>query len=115
MSADTAAQKLAAISRWIDESPANVARDPEAALWGRVSKVGEEFGEAIQALVGATGQNPRKGVTNTMQDVIEELLDTALTATCAVEHLTGNHGHALAELSMKIEKVYTRAGLGGAA
>jgi hypothetical protein len=111
MPAITAADKLAALSRWIDESPANAARDPEAVLWGRVSKVGEEFGEAIQALVGATGQNPRKGVTNGMDAVVEELLDTALTAACAVEHLTGNHGHALAMLSMKIDAVYRRAGL----
>jgi hypothetical protein len=111
MTAVTAADKIAALSRWIDEAPANAARDPEAALWARVAKVGEEFGEAIQALIGVTGQNPRKGVTHTMDDVVAELLDTALTAVCAVEHITGNHGHALAELSMKIDAVYHRAGL----
>jgi hypothetical protein len=107
----TAGDKLAAISSWIDEAPANVTREAEAALWARVGKVGEEFGETIQALIGTTGQNPRKGVTHSMDDVVAELLDTALTAACAVEHITGNHGHALAMLSMKIDAVFQRAGL----
>ena len=50
------AAKLVALSKWIDA--ANAHRDPEAVLWGRVSKIGEEFGEVIEALIGATGQNP---------------------------------------------------------
>ncbi|MET9878567.1 MazG-like family protein [Actinacidiphila glaucinigra] len=49
-----------AVSRWIDAHPDNRDRDPEALLWGRVTKVGEEAGEVIAALVGATGHNPRQ-------------------------------------------------------
>lgn len=106
--------KLSALSRWIDEAPANAARDKEAALWGRVAKVGEEHGEVIAALIGATGQNPRKGITHGMVDVEEELLDVALTALCAVEHLNSNpaRGVALRALAHKIDSVYVRAGLG---
>jgi NTP pyrophosphatase (non-canonical NTP hydrolase) len=108
---DTASQ-LAALSQWIDTSPANAARDPEAALWGRVAKVGEEHGEVIAALVGATGQNPRKGVTHTLDDVEAELLDVALTALCAVEHLNANEGASMGLLAEKVRRVFDRAGLG---
>ncbi|WP_407842163.1 MazG-like family protein (plasmid) [Streptomyces sp. DSM 116496] len=78
---------ICAVSAWIDAAPGNKDRDPEALLWGRVTKVGEESGEVIAALVGATGQNPRKGNSHTLQDVERELLDTAMTALAAVAHL----------------------------
>lgn len=107
----TPAERLAAISAWIDAAPANVERDTEAALWGRVAKVAEECGEAIAALIGATGQNPRKGVTHTWGDVTGELLDVALTALAAVEHITGNSGLSIGMLEDKVEHVATRAGL----
>lgn len=110
--APTPADQLAALSRWIDEASANAQRDREAALWGRVAKVGEEHGEVIAALIGATGQNPRKGVTHAMDDVVEELLDTALTALCAVEHMTENRGFAMEMLARKVDRVHARAGLG---
>lgn len=104
--------KIAALSSWIDEAPANAARDKEAALWGRVAKVGEEHGEAIAALVGATGQNPRKGRTHGLTDVEKELLDVALTALAAVEHLRGNRGCSIELLDEHVQRVYDRAGLG---
>lgn len=81
---------LAALSQWVDDG--NARRDPEARTWGRLAKVSEECGEVIQAWIGVTGQNTRKGTTHTRQDVIKELLDVAVTALAAVEHMTGNHG-----------------------
>lgn len=101
------ADQLVALSMWIDAG--NAHRDPEAVLWGRVSKIGEEFGEAIQALIGATGQNPRKGVTHTEEDLVEELLDVAVTALGAIEHATGHKAQSLALLNHKIGKVWERA------
>ena len=83
---------LAIVSEWIDQAPANAARDPEAQTWGRLSKVAEECGEVISAFIGATGQNPRKGVCDSDEHVVEELLDVALTALAAWEHMTGNNG-----------------------
>ncbi len=106
------ADQLAALSQRIDTSPANAARDPEACLWGRVTKVGEEHGEVIAALIGVTGQNPRKGVTHTLDDVEAELLDVALTALCAVEHLNSNEGASMGLLAEKVRRVFDRAGLG---
>lgn len=89
------AATLAELSAWIDTAPANAARDPEAATWGRLAKVAEESGEVIAAYIGATGQNPRKGITHGMAAVRGELLDVAVTALTAIEHLTGNHRHSL--------------------
>lgn len=108
---DIDAARLAAISTWIDEYPPNAARDPEANMLIRVTKVGEEYGEAVAAMVGAMDQNPRKGATHALDDVRKELLDVALTALAAFEHLTGNDGHSMAALTEHIHAVYTRAGL----
>jgi hypothetical protein len=54
----------------------------------RVMKCGEEFGEAVAAYIGMTGQNPRKGVTHTLDDLLLELADVALSALCAIQHFT---------------------------
>jgi len=75
-----------------------------AKAWGRVCKVSEESGEVVAALIGVTGQNPRKGVTHTWDDVEEELYDVALTALAAIEHLRGNNGTALADLGPFVER-----------
>lgn len=101
---------LVALSRWIDEG--NADRDPEARTWGRLAKITEEAGEVIEAYIGATGQNPRKGVTHGVVDVVDELLDVAVTALGAVEHMTGHCGIALPELHAKILRVARRAGVG---
>lgn len=104
-----AADRLAALSRWIDESPANAGRDREALGWHRVAKVSEEAGEAVSAWLGYTGGNPRKGVTHELGDVIGELLDTATAALAGVEHLTGNQGHSMWMLLEKINTVHKRS------
>lgn len=104
---EDAAEALAAISAWVDGS--NGGRDREALLLHRVIKVGEEFGEAISALIGWAGANPRKGVTNTPDDLIEELLDVAVAALGAVEHIDGNRARALGMLESKIIMVAERA------
>ncbi|MBV2353709.1 MazG-like family protein [Streptomyces sp. J2-1] len=54
----------------------------------RVLKLSEEVGEVAEALIGATGQNPRKGVTHTWSDVESELCDVAITALVALRTLT---------------------------
>lgn len=54
----------------------------------RILKLSEEVGEVAQAVVGVTGQNPRKGVTHTWDDVSAELCDVAVTALVALRTLT---------------------------
>lgn len=105
----TTSEALVALSLWINEG--NAHRDPEARTWGRLAKITEESGEVIAAFIGATGQNPRKGVTCTVEAVLAELLDVAVTALGAYEHLDGHTGRALDALDRKIEAVATRAGV----
>lgn len=54
----------------------------------RMLKLSEEVGEVAEAVIGATGQNPRKGVTHTWDDVRSELCDVAITALVALRTLT---------------------------
>nr|WP_257019285.1 MazG-like family protein [Streptomyces sp. TLI_235] len=53
----------------------------------RLLKLSEEVGEVGQAVIGATGQNPRKGVTHSWQDVQEELCDVVVSALVALRTL----------------------------
>lgn len=106
-----AASPLAALSRWIDDHPANATRDPEARAWGRIAKIGEEAGEVIAAMIAVTGQNPRKPASGTWDDVQKELLDVAVTALGAHEHLTGNQGGSMATFAAHLERVCARAGI----
>ena len=109
----TIAENLAALSRWIDDS--NLHRDTEAVTWGRLAKITEEAGEVIAAFIGATGQNPRKGVTHTTNEVVKELLDVAVTALGAVEHMTGNAGRSMPLLDGHLANLVERARIGEAA
>ncbi|GII89014.1 hypothetical protein Ssi03_70040 [Sphaerisporangium siamense] len=77
-------QILASLVDWLNRS--NGTGDHEIAI--RVMKVGEEFGEAVAAYVGMTGQNPRKGVTHSVEDVAGELVDVAVTALVALHSFT---------------------------
>ncbi|MEU8968758.1 MazG-like family protein [Streptomyces monashensis] len=54
----------------------------------RILKLSEEVGEVAEAVIGATGQNPRKGVTHDWDDVQAELCDVAITALVALRTLT---------------------------
>jgi hypothetical protein len=106
---DLSAAALVALSQWIDAG--NAGRDPEALHLHRVIKVGEEAGEVVSALIGWTGANPRKGQTHTLDELVGELLDVAVTALGAIEHLTGHEGTALDLLDRKIVRVAERAGV----
>ena len=104
----TYAAMIAEVSEWIDAS--NAGRDPEAITWGRLAKIAEENGEVIDAYIGATGQNPRKGIYKTMDDVRKELLDVAFTALAAYEHVTNHNGRSLSALAEHIVFLHKRAG-----
>lgn len=104
---EPAQEALIELSEWIDAG--NAHRDTEAIAWGRLAKVGEEFGEVIAAWIGYTGQNPRKGRTHRKDDVIEELLDVAVAALGAVEHLDRHRGQSIEILFDKIMRVRDRA------
>jgi NTP pyrophosphatase (non-canonical NTP hydrolase) len=75
-----------AIGRVVEALDANddrVGIDPSEALTLRVLKVVEEAGEAAAARIGGMGQNPRKGITHTADELRDDLFDVALAALVA--------------------------------
>ncbi|MEV6960378.1 MazG-like family protein [Streptomyces sp. NPDC051207] len=70
---------------WLDSHRAHDGREGLAL---RMLKLSEEVGEVAQAVIGATGQNPRKGVTHTWEDVQAELCDVVFAALVALRTLT---------------------------
>nr|WP_241780002.1 MazG-like family protein [Streptomyces natalensis] len=71
--------------RWLDQENA---LPTEQARLLRILKLSEEAGEVAQAVIGATGQNPRKGRSHTWDDVQSELCDVIVTAMVALRTLT---------------------------
>lgn len=61
---------------------------PLAQDWARVAKATEEAGEAIDALIGMTGQNPRKGTYGSIDDLLSELADVAMVGFYGIQHFT---------------------------
>lgn len=76
-------ETLAAASRALEIQRERAGIDPATAIDLQALKVVEELGEAVAALIGMVGQNPRKGVTHTEADLLGELFDVALTAYVA--------------------------------
>ncbi len=103
---------LMEFSKWIDDTyPEHIVKGGELHARRRIDKLMEEVGEVGEALGGLYGENPRKGVTHSLHDVLEELLDVAVTALGAYESLAPNPGHTLDALDSKIISVGFRAGI----
>jgi NTP pyrophosphatase (non-canonical NTP hydrolase) len=88
----------AAMSTYLDETIGPKCGSDRELGWERIGKVPEEYGEVVEAWLGSSGTNPRKGRTHTVADVKTELLDVALCALGAWEHLDGNFGRSEAAL-----------------
>jgi len=102
-------QVIAEVDKWLDgDVPDNYKTQPLAQDWARISKVIEELGEAIEAMIGATGQNPRKGATHLQMDVLYELADVAMTAILAIQHFTKTDDMTREILRRKQEFIYRR-------
>jgi hypothetical protein len=113
-----AGRKQAAISQWLDDSTfyEDLRKNPAIAvvyaqLMFRVHKIAEEYGEVQEAIIGAAGENPRKGISNGWDKVEKELFDVAGAALGAIEHLRGNDGSSIPDLIKALEGVHKRAGL----
>lgn len=101
---------IAYIDRILDKLMAPLCGDSELALdMARIYKVHEERGETAEAFVGWRGLNPRKGVTHTREQVLEELADWALTPIYAMTHLTKDTQEVERALISAMLKHYRRA------
>lgn len=102
---------VAIIAEWLDNA---VDIDSKTDDVCRVLKLAEECGEAANAYIGMTGQNPRKGVTHTLDDLNAELADVAITAMAAIYHFTGGSEFDLRRvMRQKCDQIMLRAGLRG--
>lgn len=93
------------ITAWLDRS--NPSTPHEDSM--RVLKLVEEAGEAAAAYIGMVGQNPRKGVTHTRDDLLNELADVAITALCAMQHFTQNATVTRGMLAAKVAGIMARS------
>ncbi|MEU3125853.1 MazG-like family protein [Streptomyces sp. NPDC006874] len=81
---------------WLDQQ--NGRSQQEITL--RLLKLSEETGEVAQAWIGTTGQNPRKGITHSVEDVADELCDVIVTAAVALASLVDDPaGHLNTKLT----------------
>ncbi|MFG2887063.1 pentapeptide repeat-containing protein [Streptomyces sp. NPDC048297] len=74
-------------------------------------KIQEEAGEVAEAVIGALGQNPRKGHSHTWEDVEAEVCDVIVSAMVA---LTRMNPEAATVFARHMERIAARD-LGGAA
>lgn len=70
---------------WLDR---NSELSPETKTILQILKITEEAGEVAQALIGVTGQNPRKGFSHSWRDVENELCDVIVTAMVALARVS---------------------------
>jgi hypothetical protein len=102
-------QIVAFVDNWLDENVSQPYKDqPLAQDWARISKGIEELGETVEAFIGSTGQNPRKPVDPTIEKMIYELADTALTAILAIQHFTKDPTETRRILLAKQNAIYQR-------
>lgn len=92
------------LTRWLD---GHNGRNPQETTL-RIMKIGEEFGEVVTAYIGATGQNPRKGVCATHAQVLAELCDVIVTAAVAMTTYTGDAMVARALLADHMRTLVSR-------
>lgn len=95
---------------WLDGDVADTYQgQPLAQDWARVAKAVEEVGEAVAALIAFTGQNPRKGVCGTREEMLGELADVAMTAIFGIQHFTKDAGQTWEIVSAALAKAHGRA------
>ena len=79
---DTSAwESVERLVAWLDQGSE---LPPETKTILQILKITEEAGEVAEALIGVTGQNPRKGFSHSWQDVESELCDVIVTAMVAL-------------------------------
>ncbi|WP_282702216.1 MazG-like family protein [Streptomyces sp. CC219B] len=84
-SPDTLWTDIDALWAWLEANAPVTGHD---ALLLRILKLSEEVGEVSEAVIGVTGQNLRKGITHSWDDVQAELCDVVITALIALRTLT---------------------------
>jgi len=106
----TVTDQMAEIDAWLDGAAAETYwNQPLAQDWARVSKVIEELGEAVAALISYTGQNPRKPQRpEARAEMIGELADVAATALLAIQHFEKDADETVRVLLGRLGRIHER-------
>jgi NTP pyrophosphatase (non-canonical NTP hydrolase) len=94
---------IAELSRWLAEG-SELPEETRTIL--QILKISEEAGEVAEAVIGATGQNPRKGYSHSWENVQQELCDVIITTMVALTRLSPDPASAFAR---HLERVAERA------
>ena len=108
------AHLIVQFSDWLDSTYGPEVSAGEALFRRTTNKLGEELGELAEALGGWIGENPRKGVTNSHDRVLSELMDiagAALGASVHVSRRAGVEAEPVRMLHDKLRYITERAGL----
>ena len=70
----------------------------------QLMKISEETGEVAEAVIGVTGQNPRKGVSHSWEDVQSEVCDVIIASMVALTLLTPDARGVFAERLRRVEE-----------
>jgi NTP pyrophosphatase (non-canonical NTP hydrolase) len=104
-------RQLAEVNFWLDsDMTAEYAAQPLAHRWARVTKVCSEAGEVMDALSATTGENRRKGVCGTDDDLRRELGDVCSAALLALQHETGDAAATWGYLVDACARAHSRIG-----
>ncbi|MCS0634725.1 MazG-like family protein [Streptomyces sp. LP05-1] len=98
-------ERIDRLRAWLDDNAGDRTETEQRLL--RVLKIGEEFGEASEALHGALAANPRKGASHDWDDVRKELSDVIVTAMVALATVSDDPAKALDDrLRHLVERVH---------
>ncbi|WP_330261568.1 MazG-like family protein [Streptomyces sp. NBC_00539] len=96
---------ITALAHRFDAVDAALGMQPEESHTLQILKIGEEFGEAAQAVIGVKGTNPRKGNSHTWDDVHDEVADVVITAMVALARMRPDAaGYFTRQLRLKAAK-----------
>ncbi|MFJ1755935.1 MazG-like family protein [Kitasatospora sp. NPDC088134] len=98
-------QQWGTVRRLADWLAEGSTQPPEMQRVLQCLKLSEEAGEVAEAVIGALGQNPRKGFSHTWDDVADELCDVVITAMVALVRV---HPDPAAAFDAHLAKVAAR-------
>jgi phosphoribosyl-ATP pyrophosphohydrolase len=113
---DELLQAVAVIDDYLDShrNPEYI-EQPLANDWARVTKICEEAGEVWLALSKRTGENYRKGVCGSEEELLGELADCVSAALCGIQHRTKDIAATWAVVSSAFLKARDRINANAAA
>lgn len=100
---DSAWNTVEQLAEWLDRS-SELPEQTRTVL--QILKITEEAGEVAAAVIGATGQNPRKGYSHSWEDVQNELCDVIVSAMVALVRVNPD---AAAVFNANLERIARRS------